>query len=71
MISGLPVLIHNDGEECIICESEEEARELLVAYASRSGELTEMQQQLIASSGRYDEDPYNKLEIVYAVKSFD
>ena len=71
MISGLPVLVQNDGEECIICESESEARQLLIYYASMSEELSEMRQQLIAAQGFYEDDPDNKLEIVYSKKSFE
>lgn len=70
MICGLPVLIRNDGEDCIVCESEEEAKELLIEYASMSEELSEMDKQLIASQGFYEGDPDNKLEIVYSVASF-
>ena len=71
MISGLPVLVRNEGEECIICESESEARQLLIHYASMSEELSEMQEQLIAAQGFYEDDPDNKLEIVYSKKSFE
>jgi len=71
MVNGLPVLIRNDGEECIVCESEEEARELLIQYASMSEELTDMQQQLIASQGFYENDPDNKLEVIYSVAAFE
>lgn len=70
MISGLPILIRNDGEECIICESEEEARKLLLEYASMSEDLTDMQQQLIASQGFYENDPDNRLEVIYSVAHF-
>lgn len=71
MLSGLPVLIRNGGEECIVCTSTEEAEELLIKYASMSEELSEMRQQLIASQGYYGDDPDNKLEIVYSVTRFE
>ena len=36
-----------------------------------SEELTDMQQQLIASQGFYENDPDNKLEVIYSVAAFE
>lgn len=59
------LLVHNDGEEYEIYDSEEDAKDRLIELARQSEDISEMREQLIRSQGFFEEDSLNHVEIVY------